>query len=55
MGIITVLLTGSRECEGEKFADYTVKVPSIITPYIQECHVMIGHIICSLVEQAMFG
>ena len=54
-GLITVLFTGSKKCEGEKFSDYTIKVPSEVTPYIQECHVMIGHILCAIVEKNMFS
>ena len=31
-----------------------IKVPSVITEKIQECHIMIGHIICSMVEKSIF-
>ena len=54
-GLTTVLLTGNKECEGEKLANYTIKVPSSETPHIQECHVMIGHLICAKVEHEIFG
>ena len=36
-------------------ADTAIQVPSESTPYIQECHISIGHIICALVEQRIFG
>jgi len=36
-------------------ADMAIKVPSTSTPYIQECHICIGHIICAIVEQKIFG
>lgn len=36
-------------------SDITIAVPSKITPRIQECHITIGHILCGLIEQEMFG
>ena len=38
----------------DNFCDICVRVPSTSTPRIQEAHIMIGHIICGLVEAAMF-
>ena len=35
--------------------DYLINIPSTDTPRIQECHIMIGHLICELVEKAIFG
>ncbi len=32
----------------------TINVPSIKAEKIQECHIMIGHIICSLIEKSIF-
>lgn len=53
-GLITVGLTGAKECEMDKHCDYIIHVPSDSTPTIQESHIMIGHIICALVEEAVF-
>ncbi|MGN0710468.1 MAG: SIS domain-containing protein [Anaerovoracaceae bacterium] len=39
----------------EDFADYIINVPSDITPRIQECHILIGHMICEIVERKVFG
>ncbi len=36
-------------------ADYLLKVPSTDTPRVQECHLLLGHIICELVEVGLFG
>ena len=47
------LLTGQRTEEMNKVADLTVKVPSTSTPRVQECHLMIGHIVYELVEKMM--
>jgi len=54
-GAITVALTGEYVNEIKDYADYVVAIPSEITPYIQESHIMIGHIICYLVEKTLFG
>ena len=54
-GVITVGLVGFKECEMDKYCDYIIHVPSLSTPTIQESHIMIGHIICGLVEEAIFS
>jgi len=38
----------------EGMADYLIRVPSASTPRIQECHVLIGHLICEEVERRLF-
>ena len=52
MGLATVALTGCDGGEIAKLADASVIVPSSQTPRIQESHILIGHIICELVEEA---
>lgn len=52
--VITVGFTGESDCEMDNICDYLIKVPSKSTPIIQESHIMIGHIICSIVEEAIF-
>lgn len=47
-------LTGSSSCEMDKLCDYILKVPSIKTPIIQESHIMLGHVLCGLIESKMF-
>ena len=55
-GIKTVLLTGDHEVpELKDICDYVVKVPSKITPRIQEAHIFIGHTIAEYVEHKLFG
>lgn len=52
---VTVIgLVGKKACEMDTLCDYIIKVPSESTPTIQESHIMIGHIICALVEEAIF-
>lgn len=48
-------LTGKYGIELKELADVTIMVPSTNTPRIQEAHITIGHIICELVERALFG
>jgi D-sedoheptulose 7-phosphate isomerase len=54
MGLCTVALTG---CTGGKLkgvVDHCICAPSNETPRIQECHILIGHIISELVEETIF-
>lgn len=55
IGITTVGLTGATGGKMAEHCDYCIKVPSTETPRIQESHIMIGHIICSVVEEELFG
>lgn len=54
MGLQTVGLTGSTGGNLKKIADYCICVPSDETPRIQECHILVGHILSELVEQEIF-
>jgi D-sedoheptulose 7-phosphate isomerase len=53
--IYTVALTGASGGEMSKVADCAICVPSDETPRIQECHILLGHIICEIVEETLFG
>ena len=53
--IITVALTGRDGGEMARFADFALVVPSNSTPRIQESHILIGHIICDIIEKEIFG
>ena len=54
LGVITVALTGETGGKMKALADYLLNVPSSDTPRIQECHIMLGHIICEMVEATIF-
>ncbi len=54
-GIITIGFTGSKGGKMKDLSDYLFNVPSDNTPRIQESHILIGHIICELVEEALFA
>lgn len=55
-GIKTVCFNGGSGGEIEKYnlADYDLIMPSSITPRIQECHTLVGHILCGLIEGEIF-
>lgn len=55
LGMITVAFTGKGGGKMAEFADFLVDVPSTDTPRIQEVHILIGHIICQIVEEQLFG
>ena len=54
-GVRTLALTGANGGRIKELADLLINIPSTDTPRIQEAHITIGHIICELVEQAIFG
>lgn len=54
LGIMTIGLTGNRRGPMLGMCDIAFEIPSADTPKIQEGHAVIGHIICGLVENAMF-
>ncbi len=53
-GLITIALTGESGGLMKEYADYTLNVPSNDTPRIQESHILIGHIVCEIVESSIF-
>ena len=55
MGVYTIGLTGQTGGLMKNLSDILLNIPSDDTPRIQESHILIGHIICELVEQNIFG
>jgi D-sedoheptulose 7-phosphate isomerase len=53
-GLKVVAFTGQKASELDKIVDVVIKVPSTDTPRIQECQLMLGHIICELIEKELF-
>jgi D-sedoheptulose 7-phosphate isomerase len=53
MGMTTVALAGALGGKMKDHADYCICAPSEQTPRIQECHILIGHVIAELVEKAI--
>lgn len=53
--ITTIGFTGNKMAGMEDLCDILIKAPSSKTSLIQECHAVIGHLICAQVEKAIFG
>ncbi len=54
-GVTTVALVGRDGGKMGVMADYAIIVPSNATPRIQESHILIGHILCDIIEKELFG
>ena len=54
-GVVCIGMTGNRGGLMQELCDHYLDVPSSETPTIQEGHAVLGHILCGLVERAIFG
>ncbi|MNU00562.1 Phosphoheptose isomerase [compost metagenome] len=54
-GITTIGLTGESGGRMAALCDICIRIPSQETPRIQEAHILIGHILCAIVEESIFG
>ena len=54
LGVVTVAMTGESGGAMKQYADFLLNVPSSDTPRIQESHILLGHIICQIVEATLF-
>jgi D-sedoheptulose 7-phosphate isomerase len=54
MNVVTVGFTGESGGKMKTLSDYLFNVPSTDTPRIQEAHILLGHIVCELVEREYF-
>ena len=55
IGMVTIGMTGKSGGKMKEFSNYLINVPSNNTARIQESHIMIGHIICEIVEKEIFN
>ncbi len=55
IGIVTIGFTGNDGGEMKKYTDHIIKIPSTDTPRIQECHLIVSHIICEIVEESFIN
>lgn len=53
-GMVTVGLTGASGGDMPAMCDFCLCPPADTTPRIQECHILLGHTLCGLIEQGMF-
>ncbi|MFQ5992283.1 MAG: SIS domain-containing protein [Nitrospiraceae bacterium] len=54
-GLITVGWTGGTGGKLAELVDHPFIVPSTVTARIQECHITLGHVLCELIEEGVFG
>jgi D-sedoheptulose 7-phosphate isomerase len=54
-GMKTVVLTGGAGGKLGSLADYAFVVPTKVTARVQETHITLGHVICQLVDEELFG
>ena len=54
LGMVTVAFTGETGGKMKDVSKYLINIPSTNTPRIQECHMILGHTICELVEMQLF-
>lgn len=54
-GVVTVALVGRDGGKMAEMADFAIIIPSNATPRIQESHILIGHILCDIIEKELFG
>ncbi len=53
-GMVLIGMTGETGGKMAELSDILLNVPSKDTPRIQECHILMGHIICQLTEERLF-
>lgn len=54
LGAFTIGLAGEKQARIDEVSDLVLHVPTTLTPRIQECHIAVGHVICDVVEKALF-
>lgn len=54
LGMVTAGMTGETGGKMKDLCDYLINIPSQDTPRIQECHMLLGHTICELVEMKLY-
>ena len=54
LGMTTVGMTGESGGKMASLSEYLINIPSTDTPRIQECHMLLGHSLCELVEMTQF-
>lgn len=55
IGMETIAMTGADGGKLKDICNYLINIPTTNTPRIQESHILIGHIICEIVEEKIFG
>jgi len=53
--MVIIGMTGNKKGKMDNLCDILIAIPCTHTPHIQECHIMLGHIICQIIEDTLFG
>jgi len=53
--MVTIGMTGESGGDMNELCDFMIRIPSTNTPRIQESHILVGHIICQIVETNLYG
>ncbi len=53
--LLTIGMTGKKGGRLKSLVDYCLSVPSEETPRVQEAHILVGHILCEIIEREVFG
>jgi D-sedoheptulose 7-phosphate isomerase len=53
-GMARIALTGANGGPVADLADHVLRAPSTDTPRIQECHILVGHLLCEIAERTLF-
>lgn len=53
-GLVTIGMTGNQREQIVELVDHAIEIPSSLTPRIQEGHIVIGHLLCGLIEERIF-
>lgn len=54
LGMLTVGFTGETGGKMKEHCELLINIPSTDTPRIQECHMLLGHTVCEMVEASLF-
>ena len=54
-GLLTIGMTGRDGGRLKRIVDYCICIPSDDTPRIQESHILVGHILCEIIETTLFS
>lgn len=54
LGMRTIGMTGETGGKMKELCDFLINIPSTDTPRIQECHMLLGHLMCELIEATLF-
>lgn len=55
LDMVCLGMTGEKDSDLAKYSTHCLQVPSSETPRIQEMHLLVGHILCELIEKRIFG